>query len=157
MRLGDNLDPLNPAVNSYLAQAHPGYLQQTGDPVGAQPMAGQSLEDLREQQALALAYFDGFLIFAVVRVILAFMVLLMKRSVVEKGPTSRRNSFGWTSRRPGEKQANEESIARRSQRGNRVGGRKFYRGHLGVWAKQGRNGKGVASRRKRISRVRNKF
>ena len=48
-------------------------------------MALQSLEDLREHQASALAYFDAFLIFAVVGVVLAFLVLLMKRSVAEKG------------------------------------------------------------------------
>jgi DHA2 family multidrug resistance protein len=85
LRLGEYLDPLNPAVNSYLAQANPAYLQQTGDPVGAQQMAVQSLSDLRDQQALALSYFDCFLIFAVVSLILAFMVLAMKRSVAEKG------------------------------------------------------------------------
>jgi DHA2 family multidrug resistance protein len=85
VRLGDNLDTLNPAVNSYIAQVQPGYLQQTGDPAAAQQMAWQSLENLREQQASALAYFDAFLIFAVVGVLLAFLVLFMKRSVVEKG------------------------------------------------------------------------
>jgi DHA2 family multidrug resistance protein len=85
LRLGENLDLLNPAVNSFLEQAQPAYLQQTGDPVGAQQMAMQSLADLRDQQALALSYFDCFLIFAVVSVILAFLVLLMKRSVAEKG------------------------------------------------------------------------
>lgn len=85
MRLGDNLDTLNPAVNSYIAQAQPGFLQQTGDPAAAQQMAWQSLENLREQQALALAYFDAFLIFAVLAVVLAFLALLMKRSVAGKG------------------------------------------------------------------------
>jgi DHA2 family multidrug resistance protein len=85
LRLGDNLDTLNPAVNSYLAQVQPGYLQQTGDPAAAQAMAWQSLENLREQQASALAYFDAFLIFAAVGMALAFLVLFMKRSVVEKG------------------------------------------------------------------------
>jgi DHA2 family multidrug resistance protein len=85
LRLNENLDPLNPAVNSYIAQAQPGFLQQTGDPVAAQQMAWQSLENLREQQASALAYFDAFLIFAVVGVLLAFLVRFMKRSVVEKG------------------------------------------------------------------------
>jgi MFS transporter, DHA2 family, multidrug resistance protein len=48
-------------------------------------MALQSLEDLREQQSSSLAYFDAFLIFAVVAVMLAFLVLLMKRSVAAKG------------------------------------------------------------------------
>jgi MFS transporter, DHA2 family, multidrug resistance protein len=85
LRLNENLDPLNPAVNSYIAQAQPGFLQQTGDPAAAQQMAWQSLENLREQQASALSYFDAFLIFAVLAVVLAFLVLLMKRSVAEKG------------------------------------------------------------------------
>jgi MFS transporter, DHA2 family, multidrug resistance protein len=85
LRLGEYLDPLNPAVTSFLAQAKPAYLQQTGDPAAAQQMALQSLGDLRDQQALALSYFDCFLIFAVVSVILAFLVLFMKRSVAEKG------------------------------------------------------------------------
>jgi MFS transporter, DHA2 family, multidrug resistance protein len=85
VRLGENLDQLNPAVNSYLAQTQPGFVQQTGDPVAAQQMALQSLENLRDQQALALAYFDCFLIFSVLGVILAFLVLLMKRSVAAKG------------------------------------------------------------------------
>ena len=76
LRLNENLDPFNPAVNSYIAQVQPGYLQQTGDPVAAQQMAWQSLENLREHQASALAYFDAFLIFAVVGVVLAFLVLL---------------------------------------------------------------------------------
>jgi MFS transporter, DHA2 family, multidrug resistance protein len=85
LRLNENIDPLNPAVNSYVAQVQPGYLQQTGDPVAAQQMAWQSLENLREQQASALSYFDCFLIFAVLAVALAFLVLLMKRSVAAKG------------------------------------------------------------------------
>jgi hypothetical protein len=37
------------------------------------------------QQASALAYFDVFWVLAVVMVALAFVVLLMKRSVAEKG------------------------------------------------------------------------
>jgi MFS transporter, DHA2 family, multidrug resistance protein len=85
LRLGEYLDPLNPAVTSFLAQAKPGYLHESGDPAAAQQMALQSLGDLRDQQALALSYFDCFLIFAVVSVILAFLVLFMKRSVAEKG------------------------------------------------------------------------
>ena len=85
LRLNENLDRLNPAVRSYLGQVQHGFLQQTGDPAASHQMALQSLEDLREQQASALAYFDAFLIFAVVAVGLAFLVLLMKRSVAEKG------------------------------------------------------------------------
>jgi DHA2 family multidrug resistance protein len=85
LRLNENLDPLNPAVNSFVTQTQPGFLRQTGDPAAAQQMAWQSLENLREQQSSALAYFDCFLIFAAVSVALAFLVLLMKRSVAEKG------------------------------------------------------------------------
>jgi DHA2 family multidrug resistance protein len=55
LRLGEYLDPLNPAVNSYLDQVQTAYLQQTGDPVAAQQMALQSLETLRQQQASALS------------------------------------------------------------------------------------------------------
>jgi len=43
------------------------------------------MENLREQQSSALAYFDCFLIFAAVSVALALLVLLMKGSVAEKG------------------------------------------------------------------------
>ncbi|HEY3965408.1 MAG TPA: hypothetical protein VGM05_12705 [Planctomycetaceae bacterium] len=48
-------------------------------------MALQSLANLRSQQAASLAYFDVFVIFTVLAVALAFLVLLMKRSVAEKG------------------------------------------------------------------------
>ena len=61
------------------------FLQQTGDPVAAQQLALQALANLREQQASALAYFDVFWVLAVVMVALVFVVLLMKRSVAEKG------------------------------------------------------------------------
>ena len=85
LRLNENLDRLNPALHSYLGQVQPSFLQQTGDPAASRQMALQSLEDLREQQASALAYFDAFLIFAVIAVVLAFLVLLMKRSAAKKG------------------------------------------------------------------------
>jgi MFS transporter, DHA2 family, multidrug resistance protein len=48
-------------------------------------MALQSLEDVRQQQSSALAYFDTFLVLAVVGVALSFLVLLMKASVAAKG------------------------------------------------------------------------
>jgi MFS transporter, DHA2 family, multidrug resistance protein len=84
LRLGENLDPLNPAVNSYLDQAQPVFLQQTGDPAAANQMALQSLANLREQQSSSLAYFDTFFIFAVVAVALIVLVFFMKRSVAAK-------------------------------------------------------------------------
>jgi len=85
LRLGENLDPLNPAVNSFFEQAQTGFLQLTGDPVAARQMALESLEQLRQQQSSALAYFDSFVVFAALGGALALLVLLMKRSVAAKG------------------------------------------------------------------------
>jgi hypothetical protein len=66
LRLGESLDPFNPAVQSFLEQAQARFLQQTGDPAAAQQLAWQALENLRHQHASALAYFDCFWLFAVV-------------------------------------------------------------------------------------------
>jgi DHA2 family multidrug resistance protein len=84
LRLGENLDLLNPAVNSYVDQVYPGLLQQTGDPVAAKQIALQTLDNLRGQQSSALAYFDTFFLFAVIAVALIVLVFLMKPSVAEK-------------------------------------------------------------------------
>ena len=85
LRLGEFLDPFNPAVQSFLEQAQARFLQQTGDPAAAQQLAWQALEKLREQQSSALAYFDCFWLFAVVMLALTLVVFLMKRSVAGKG------------------------------------------------------------------------
>jgi DHA2 family multidrug resistance protein len=85
LRLNDFLDPLNHYVNSYLAQSKAYFFQMTGDPVAAQQMALQGLADLRNQQALSLAYFDVFFVAAVLGVVLVPLVFLMKRTVAEKG------------------------------------------------------------------------
>ena len=85
LRLGEYLDPLNPAVSSYFNQSYPGFLQQTGDPILSKQMALQTLANLRVQQSSALAYFDTFFFFACVAGVLVFLVFLMKRSVAEKG------------------------------------------------------------------------
>ncbi|HWB07823.1 MAG TPA: DHA2 family efflux MFS transporter permease subunit [Pirellulales bacterium] len=84
-RVGEFLDPFNSTVTSYLEQAQAFFFQQTGDAPRARRMAFQRLADLRERQAASLAYFDVFLVFAVLALALAFLVLLMKRSVAEKG------------------------------------------------------------------------
>jgi MFS transporter, DHA2 family, multidrug resistance protein len=83
LRLGEWLDPFNAAVHSFLAQAQS--LFQTGDPALSRQLAWQGLENLRQQQAGALAYFDVFFLLAIVMLALAPVVLLMKRSVAEKG------------------------------------------------------------------------
>jgi MFS transporter, DHA2 family, multidrug resistance protein len=85
LRLGESLDSFNAAVVSFLEQARGAFLQQTGDPVAAQQLAWQTLESLRQQQASALAYFDVYLMLAVVTLALVPVVLLMKRSVAQKG------------------------------------------------------------------------
>jgi MFS transporter, DHA2 family, multidrug resistance protein len=85
LRLGEYLDGLNPAVNSYLAQAQANFFQLNGDPVAAHDMALQSLANLREQQSSSFAYFDTFVIFAVISVALVGLVFFMKRSVAAKG------------------------------------------------------------------------
>src|SRR3978361_2165016 len=58
LRLGESLDPFNAAAGSFVDQASGRFVQQTGDPVAAQQLAWQALENLRQQQASALAYFD---------------------------------------------------------------------------------------------------
>jgi DHA2 family multidrug resistance protein len=84
-RVGEFLDPFNPYVNSFLEQARAFFYQRAGDPAGSRRKAVQALEDLRQQQALSLAYFDVFWVLAVVALALVFLVPMMKRSVAEKG------------------------------------------------------------------------
>ena len=85
LRLGESLDPFNPAVNSFLARAQAFFLQQTGDPVAAQQLAWRQLENLHQQQASSLAFFDTFWMMAVLTFAVTFCVVFMKRSVAEKG------------------------------------------------------------------------
>jgi MFS transporter, DHA2 family, multidrug resistance protein len=83
-RLNEFLDPLNPHLKSYLAETQQLFLQFTGDPVLARQMALQQLDDLRQQQASSLAYFDVFWLAAVLGICLVPLVFLMKRTVAEK-------------------------------------------------------------------------
>ena len=85
LRLGESLDSFNANVASFLDQARSIFLQQNGDPSAAQQLAWQALDNLRQQQASSLAYFDVFLLLALVTMVPVLMVLLMKRSVAEKG------------------------------------------------------------------------
>jgi DHA2 family multidrug resistance protein len=84
-RVGEFLDPLNPAVNSFGEGARTFFFQQTGDTAGSQQLAVQALDNLRQQQAASLAYFDVFWLCGALGVALVLLVLLMKRSVAEKG------------------------------------------------------------------------
>jgi len=85
LRLNENLDILNPAVSQLFANAKAFFLQQTGDGALSQQLAFQALQDARNRQASSLAYFDVFWSMAMIAGLLIFLVLLMKKSVAEKG------------------------------------------------------------------------
>jgi DHA2 family multidrug resistance protein len=85
LRLNEHLDTLNPAVNQFFSQSHLFFMQHTGDAPAARQMTLQALENHRQQQASSLAYFDVFWVSAALAVLLVFLVLLMRRSIVEKG------------------------------------------------------------------------
>lgn len=85
LRLGERLDSFNPAVNDYLTQAKAYFMQHNGDPSASSEIALRSLESLRQQQASSFAYFDTFMLFAVISVALIGLVFFMQRSVAAKG------------------------------------------------------------------------
>ncbi len=85
LRLNEKLDTLNPAVHEFLQQGQTYFGQQNGDAPLARQVTLQALENARAQQALSLAYFDVFWVSAVVAIALVFLVLLLRRSVAEKG------------------------------------------------------------------------
>jgi DHA2 family multidrug resistance protein len=85
LRLNENLDPLNPAVHDFVQQGQAFFLQQNGDAPLSQNLAIAALQQLRDQQASSLAYFDIFFALAIVSALLVFLLPLMRRSVAEKG------------------------------------------------------------------------
>jgi MFS transporter, DHA2 family, multidrug resistance protein len=85
LRLNEHLDQLNPAVQEFLQRGHAFFFRHTGDAVGSRAMTLQALEATRQRQALSLAYFDVFALLAAVGVMLLGLLLLMRRSVAEKG------------------------------------------------------------------------
>jgi len=84
-RLDDSLGVLNPHVQAFLQSAQTFFMQLTGDPARSRKMSLQVLDNLRQQQASSLSYFDIFWISAVLSLLLVGLVFLMKRSVAEKG------------------------------------------------------------------------
>jgi DHA2 family multidrug resistance protein len=84
-RLDDTLPSLKPQVHDFLTRGDSFFMTHTGDPARSRLDAVQTLENLRQQQAASLAYFDVFFLCAALGVCLTFLVLLMKRSVAEKG------------------------------------------------------------------------
>jgi MFS transporter, DHA2 family, multidrug resistance protein len=85
LRLNEKLDPLNPAVQDLFHRGRDFFLQQTGDGALSQQKTLRVLDNLRQQQASSLAYFDVFWSSAAISAILIFLVFLMRRSVAEKG------------------------------------------------------------------------
>lgn len=85
LRLNENLDPFNPALTDLLKQGKEFFLQHTGDPRLSELMTVNVFQQVRAQQAAALAYFDIFWALGILALFLAPMVLLMRRSVAEKG------------------------------------------------------------------------
>ncbi|MGA2052832.1 MAG: DHA2 family efflux MFS transporter permease subunit [Opitutales bacterium] len=85
LRLNEWLDPLNPAVQSFSQQGQTFFLQQTGDAPLSQNLVLDTLQQVRDQQASSLAYFDVFFALAVVAALLVFLLPLMRRSVPQKG------------------------------------------------------------------------
>src|SRR5262249_21161263 len=85
LRLNERLDLFNPTVNEVFMEGQKFFVERTGDAPLSQQMTLQALEQLRNQQASSLAYFDVFWVSAVTAVLLVFLVFLMRRSVAEKG------------------------------------------------------------------------
>jgi DHA2 family multidrug resistance protein len=85
LRLNEGLDPLNPKIVDALNRGREFFLQQTGDPAASRQLALSVLQQVRDQQAASLAYFDIFFSSAVLAGALVFLVLLMRPSVAEKG------------------------------------------------------------------------
>jgi DHA2 family multidrug resistance protein len=85
LRLNESLDSLSQPVNNLLTHGQAFFLQHNGDAVLSHQMALGILDQSRTQQALSLAYFDVFSFCFAVGILLVFFVLLMRRSVAEKG------------------------------------------------------------------------
>jgi MFS transporter, DHA2 family, multidrug resistance protein len=85
LRLNERIDALNPAVTTTLQQGKAFFLQATGDAHMSGQLALKSLAVVRDQQASSLAYFDLFWFLGAASWGLVLLVLLMRRSVAEKG------------------------------------------------------------------------
>jgi len=68
-----------------LARGQAFFLRHTGDLALSHQMALGVLGQSRARQASSLAYFDVFSVSAAVALLLVSLVLLMRRSVTEKG------------------------------------------------------------------------
>jgi DHA2 family multidrug resistance protein len=85
LRLNEQLDALNPAVNQFFSQTQPFFLSHNGNVPLSRQQAMYALQQARDLQAASLAYFDVFWASAAIAIVLIFLVLLMRRAVAEKG------------------------------------------------------------------------
>jgi MFS transporter, DHA2 family, multidrug resistance protein len=85
LRLNEKLDALNPTVADVFQRGQQFFEQHNGDPALSQQMTLQALQNVRQQQAASLAYFDVFWSLAALSVVLVLLVFLMRRAVAEKG------------------------------------------------------------------------
>lgn len=84
-RLVETLNPVNPTFELEMRNRQAFFRGLTGDPATSNMMALQSIDDLRQLQALSLAYFDVFYACSVLALLLIPLALTMRRSVAEKG------------------------------------------------------------------------
>jgi DHA2 family multidrug resistance protein len=84
-RLDETLAGLNPQVHDFLARTQEFFLQRTGDRAQSSLLSLKTLDDLRQQQAAAFAFFDVFFVCAVLSLVLVLFVLAMRRAVAEPG------------------------------------------------------------------------
>jgi DHA2 family multidrug resistance protein len=85
LRLNEKLDAFNPNVTTFLQRADLYFFQHNGDLHLSHLMSLDALAAARETQAASLSYFDVFWVSGTLSVGLVFLVLLMRRSVAEKG------------------------------------------------------------------------
>ena len=76
---------MNPVATAALHRMSAAVLARTGDVVLSQKVALGMMYSQVQHQALALSYFDMFRLFAFASFAVIPLVLLMKRSVAEKG------------------------------------------------------------------------
>jgi len=85
LRLNEKLDQLNSSVNDLFQRGKEYFLQRNGDGPLSEQMTTKFLEQIRNQQATSLAYFDVFWSLAVVSAAMIVLVLLMRPAVAKKG------------------------------------------------------------------------
>ncbi len=79
----------NESAVQVIGGLRPTFLEMTGDPARADSMAWQSVSDLRDQQALALAYLESFTALAALVLALVPLVLFDEKSSGRNGRTPR--------------------------------------------------------------------